>query len=82
VEFTGPKSSNYSETAHNYLAVTQHASSGRPYLAATTDPAFALVAEELDAVFERNRQKWALARAAQARRDRELEKARAAGAIS
>jgi spermidine synthase len=82
VEFTGPKSSNFSETAHNYLAVTQHASSGRPYLAPTTDPAFAFVAEELDALFEQNREKWALARAAQARRDRELEKVRSAAPIS
>lgn len=78
VEFTGPKSSTLSATAHSYLAVTQHASSGRPYLAPTTDPAFAFVADELDALFERNQKMWAQARALQARRDREHAKARAA----
>ena len=37
--------------------------------------------DELDAIFEWNRVKWAMARDAQLRRDRELQKARGPGAI-
>jgi spermidine synthase len=81
VEFSGPKSFDLSSTAGNYLAVTEHATSGRPYLASAGDPAFDYVADEIDLLFERNRVKWKSAREAQARRDREREKAKALGAI-
>jgi spermidine synthase len=81
VEFSGPKAMDLGTTAHNYLTVTEHASSARPYLAASSDPAYAGVAEALEALFEENQVRWSMAREAQARRDREREKAKALGAI-
>jgi predicted membrane-bound spermidine synthase len=81
VEFSGPKSFDLSTTAYNYLAVTEHATSGRPYLAPASDPAFEHVGQAIDLLFEQNRDKWKAAREAQARRDRAREKAKAAGAI-
>jgi spermidine synthase len=81
VEFTGPKAIDLSTTAHNYLAVTEHATSARPYLAPSDDPAFAGLAADLEALFEDNQVRWSMAREAQARRDRELERARALGLV-
>jgi spermidine synthase len=81
VEFTGPKAIDLSTTAHNYLTVTEHASSAHPYIAVSDDPAYAGVAQALEALFEENQVRWSMAREAQARRDREREKAKALGAI-
>jgi spermidine synthase len=81
VEFTGPKAMDLGTTAHNYLSVTEHASSAHRYIAVSDDPAYAGVAQALEALFEENQVRWSMAREAQARRDREREKAKALGAI-
>jgi spermidine synthase len=73
VEFTAPKTVDMSPTAMNYLNVTQHAKPAHPYLVAGSGPRFEQLIDSLQTLYEQNVERWAMARMAQERRQRERE---------